>query len=310
MSEPAAAGDLRSRKKFVLSDRAFGLMLIAPAIIVFLTVIAYPILRGIWVSFCANKLKNINNPTWNDFKNYRDIFKRGAFWQYFGTTLVFVVLTVSIQLVLGMLLALLLNSDIRGRKVFRGFFIIPWTIPSVVVAILWNWILQQQYGVVNYLLLRLGAITEMELNWVADSALAMVSIILACVWKQLPYMTVMLLAGLQSVDTGLIEASHIDGANGLQSLWHIILPAVRPVLVTCTWLSVTQNFQQFTIIKNMTGGGPVYATTTLSVAAYKEAFTGYNFGTSAAIGVLWMVFLFMITLLSNRMNDRFSRDLT
>ena len=290
MSEPAAARDLRSGKKFTLSDRAFGMLLIAPALIVFLVVIAYPIGRGIWVSFCANKLTNINSPVWNDFKNYRDIFKRGAFWQYFGTTLVFVVLTVSIQVVLGMMLSLLLNSNIRGRKMFRGFFIIPWTIPSVVVAILWNWILQQQYGVVNYLIMRTGAISAMELNWVSDPALAMASIILACIWKQLPYMTVMLLAGLQSVDTGLVEAAHIDGANGLKRL------------------SVTQNFQQFTIIKNMTGGGPVYATTTLSVAAYKEAFTSYNFGTSAAIGVLWMVFLFFITLLSNWMNDRYSRD--
>ena len=308
MSEPAAARDLRSGKKFTLSDRAFGMLLIAPALIVFLVVIAYPIGRGIWVSFCANKLKNINSPVWNDFKNYRDIFKRGAFWQYFGTTLVFVVLTVSIQVVLGMMLSLLLNSNIRGRKMFRGFFIIPWTIPPVVVAILWNWILQQQYGVVNYLIMRTGAISAMELNWVSDPALAMASFILACIWKQLPYMTVMLLAGLQSVDTGLVEAAHIDGANGLKSLWHIVLPSIRPVLVTCTWLSVTQNFQQFTIIKNMTGGGPVYATTTLSVAAYKEAFTSYNFGTSAAIGVLWMVFLFFITLLSNWMNDRYSRD--
>jgi len=281
-----------------------------PAIIAFLLVIAWPILRGIWVSFCSNKLANISNPTWNNFKNYQQIFKNNAFWNYFGTTLIFVILTVGTQLFMGMILALLLNSKIRGQKMFRGLFIIPWTVPSVVVAILWRWMFQQQYGVINYIAMQLRLINGMELNWTAHSTLAMASIVIACVWKQLPYMTVMLLAGLQSVDKGLVEAAYIDGANGLQNFWHITLQAIRPVMITSTWLAVTQNFQQFTIIKNMTGGGPVFATTTLSVAAYKEAFTTkYNFGTSAAIGVLWMVFLFGVTLVSNRATDKYSRDL-
>jgi multiple sugar transport system permease protein len=309
MRRQAAAAVLRTRSRFRLSDRWFGTFLVAPAIIVFLVVIAYPIIRGIWVSFCANKLKNINNPTWNDFKNYQVIFKKGAFWNYFGNTLLFCFFTVGSQLVLGMLLALLLNSGIRGRKFFRGLFIIPWTIPSVVVAILWRWLIQQQYGVLNYILMRLRVISGMNLNWTNDPHMAMLAIIIACVWKQLPYMMVMLLAGLQSVDRGLQEAALIDGANQAQSFWHIMIPAIRPVLVTCVWLSITQNFQQFTIINNMTGGGPNYATQTLSVAAYKEAFTSYNFGTSAAIGVLWMVFLFVLTMLSNHFSDRFGRDI-
>lgn len=308
--ERNAASNLKKTRRFEVSDRMFGFFLMLPAIIVFLVVIAWPILRGVWVSFCSNKLANISNPTWNNFKNYQQIFKNNAFWNYFGTTLIFVVLTVGVQLILGLMLAMLLNSNIRGQKLFRGLFIIPWTIPSVVVAILWRWMLQQQYGVINYVIMQMGLISGMELNWTSNSALAMASIVIACVWKQLPYMTVMLLAGLQSVDKGLVEAAYIDGASGLKNLWHITLPAIRPVMITSTWLAVTQNFQQFTIIKNMTGGGPVYATTTLSVAAYKEAFTTkYNFGTAAAIGVLWMVFLFIVTLISNRATDKYSRDL-
>lgn len=304
------AHNTRKPRKLAVSDRMFGFMLMIPAIIVLMIVIAWPILRGIWVSFCENKLVNISNPVWNEFKNYQQIFKNNAFWGYFGTTLVFVVLTVGTQLILGLMLALLLNSGIYGQRVFRGLFIIPWTIPSVVVAILWRWMLQQQYGVLNFIAVYFGLLGGMDLNWTADSTLAMASIVIACVWKQLPYMTVMLLAGLQSVDRGLVEAAYIDGANGLKNLWHISLPAIRPVMITSAWLAVTQNFQQFTIIKNMTGGGPVNATTTLSVAAYKEAFTTkYNFGTSAAIGVLWMVFLFLVTIVSNRATDRYSRDL-
>lgn len=285
------------------SDQAVGLGFISPALIVLSCVIAIPILRGIWTSFCDCTLRNLMSPTWAGLKNYINLFKKGDFFSYFGHTLVFVILTVSIQLVLGMGAALLLNSKIRGRAVFRGMMLIPWTIPSVVVALVWRWMLQQQYGVINYLLMKAGITDGMVLSWTMDSTLAMASIVIACVWKQLPYMTVMILAGLQSVDRSLIEAACIDGGNPFQRFWHIIIPSIRPVLFTSVWLAITQNFQQFTVINNMTAGGPVDATTTLSIAAYKAAFQSYNFGESAAIGVIWMVFLFILTLISNKANE-------
>lgn len=285
------------------SDQTVALGFISPALIVLSCVIAIPILRGIWTSFCDCSLRNLMSPTWAGLKNYINLIKKGDFFTYFGNTLVFVVLTVSIQLVLGMGIALLLNSKIRGRAVFRGMMLIPWTIPSVVVALVWRWMLQQQYGIINYLLMKAGITDGMVLTWTMDSTLAMASIVIACVWKQLPYMTVMILAGLQSVDQTLIEAACIDGGNPVQRFWHIILPSIRPVLFTSVWLAITQNFQQFTVINNMTGGGPVDATTTLSIAAYKAAFQSYNFGESAAIGVIWMVFLFILTLISNKANE-------
>lgn len=298
----------RRKKHASRLDQLFALGFVSPAILVLLCVIALPILRGIWISFCDSFLKNINTPIWNNFDNYIELFKNGLFVKYFGHTLLFVTITVGIQLVLGLMIALLLNSKIRGRNIFRGFIIIPWTIPSVVVAIVWRWMLQQQYGVINYLLHQAGVTSTMNLSWTMNAGLAMTAIVIACVWKQLPYMTVMLLAGLQSVDCGLLEAAYIDGANGLQSLWHITLPSIQPVVITSTWLAVTMNFQQFTIINNLTAGGPVDATTTLSIAAYKTAFQSFNFGQSAAIGVIWMLFLFVFTFLSNRINDRFAEQ--
>ena len=285
------------------SDQAVAVGFISPALIVLSCVIAIPILRGIWTSFCDCSLRNLMSPTWAGLKNYIALFKKGEFFTYFFHTLVFVFFTVSIQLILGMGVALLLNSKIRGRAVFRGMMLIPWTIPSVVVALVWRWILQQQYGVINYLLMKVGIIDGMNLSWTMDATLAMISIVAACVWKQLPCMTVMILAGLQSVDSSLLEAACIDGGNPFQRFWHIVLPSIRPVLFTSVWLAITQNFQQFTIINNMTGGGPVDATTTLSIAAYKAAFQSYNFGESAAIGVIWMVFLFVLTFISNKANE-------
>lgn len=313
------------------SDSWFGFALVVPALAVLLVVIALPILKGIYVSFFSYKLKNIIGPLfnlsgdsitavlrgdasvsslstlkWNDFANYISLFKRGEILHYFRNTLVFVAFTVGIQLVLGMLIALLLNSRIRGCGAYRGFMLVPWTIPSVVVAILWRWMLHQDFGVVNYLAYVLGISTQPNVSWQVSNALAMASVVLASVWRQLPYMMVMLLAGLQSVDTSLEEASRIDGANGWNTFTHVILPSIRPVLFTSVWIAVMNNFQSYTIIANMNGTGS--STMTLSIAAYQEAFKSYNFGKGAAIGVMWLVLLFVITLVTNRINERCSND--
>lgn len=295
-------------EKIRIHDSMYGFLLILPALIIMLCVIAVPVLRGIWISFCNNKIANINSPVWNNFDNYRAIFKNGEFFNFFLITLRFVLCTVTLVLVLGLAIAMLLNSKIVGRKVFRGLVIIPWTVPSVVVALVWRWMFQQQYGVMNYILYNLGIIGNLNTAWTMTEFHATLLIILACTWKQLPYMTVMMLAGLQSTSNDLKEAAVIDGASKVQVFFHVVLPSIRTVMLTCVWLSITQNFQQFTIIKNITGGGPVYATTTLSVSAYTYAFKNYNFGRAAAVGVLWIVFLFIITMIVNKTNDRFAQD--
>lgn len=291
-----------------VGDNTFGFLLILPALLIMLCVIAVPVGRGIWISFCENKIANINEPFWNNFANYKAIFKNGDIFLWFSNTLRFVICTVSLVLILGMSIALLLNSKIVGRKVFRGLVIIPWTVPSVVVALVWRWMFQQQYGVMNYILYNLGLLDTLNTAWTMTEFHANLLIVMACVWKQLPYMTVMLLAGLQSTSADLKEAAVIDGANRWQVFVHVILPGIRIVMITCVWLSITQNFQQFAIIKNITGGGPIYATTTLSVAAHTLAFKSYNFGRAAAVGVLWIVFLFVVTLVVNKINDRFAQD--
>lgn len=295
-------------KTIRIQDSTFGFLLILPALIIMLCIIAAPVGRGIWISFCENKIANINKPYWNDFSNYKAIFGSGDIFLYFGNTVRFVVSTVSLVLVLGIAIALMLNSRIVGRKVFRGLVIIPWTVPSVVVALVWRWMFQPQYGVMNYVLYNLGLLPMLNTAWTMSPFHANLLIIMSCVWKQLPYMTVMLLAGLQSTSSDLKEAAVIDGANRRQVFWHVVLPGIRTVTLTCVWLSVTQNFQQFTIIKNITGGGPVYATTTLSVAAHTLAFKLYNFGRAAAVGVIWIIFLFIITVMVNKTNDRFAQD--
>ena len=294
----------KSSYKFHVPDNLFAVLLITPALLVLGTVVLLPMLKGISVSFSAYGLSNMNHPVWNNFQNYIKLFRKGEVFVYFGNTFLYVFIAVGSQCILGLIIALLLNTRIAGRGILRGLLMIPWVIPSVVTAILWRWMLQPQYGVLNYIFHNLGLSDTMNIAWAQHPVLSMLSVSMAAVWRQLPYMTVMILAALQALDHTIVEAARIDGASSTQLLFHITLPSIRPVIATAIWISVMQNFQMFTIIWNMTGGGPVTATTTLSVAVYRRAFIEYDFGTGSALGVLWLIVLFVATLIYNRVNDR------
>ena len=298
-----------SRARPRMTDRLFGFLLIVPALAVFLCVIAAPILRGVFISFCNCKIATLQKPVWDGLANYRAIFTDGSILRYFATTLIFCALTGAVVLIAGLGLAMLLNTRIRGRGFIRGLMIIPWCIPSVVIAIIWRWMFNQSFGVFNWFIYKLGLSPTTGINWLMNEALAMVLIVLACSWKQLPYMMVMMLAAVQSTDESLKEAARVDGASPPRVFLSVTLPSIRTVVVTCTWLSITRNFQQYTLIKNITGGGPADATTTLSIAAYLQAFTHSDFGKAAAIGVMWMLFLLVVTIAVNRLNDNLAKDM-
>lgn len=302
--------------KIHMSDGFFGFLLTIPAVAVLLTVIAAPILKGVYMSFMKYGLKELSGkaaPVWNNFKNYTDLFHssgiNGTVVDYFLTALNFVFWTVLVQFVIGLALALLLNTKVKGRGVFRGLFLIPWTIPSVVVALLWRLMLNEGYGIINWIMNRVGIIGTTSFDWLNNPNFALPAVVMTAVWRQLPYMMVMLLAGLQSVDRSQLEAARIDGANFMQTLWHVTLPTIRPVIFSSVWIAIMNNFQMYTIIQLMTGGGPSEATYTLSIAAYKKAFTDYNFGQGAAIGVMWLIFLTVITVFINKLSAKSAEDM-
>lgn len=272
-------------------DILFGYGLLLPTFLVFSVVILYPIVSAIVRSFCDYTFLTVNKPLkWNDFENYKTIFKNGFLTQLW-TTIKFTLGTVGIELVLGMSIALLLNSKIRGRNALRSVFLMPWCIPSIVTALLWSWLFQAQYGIINYVLYGLGLISNPNAEWVLNPSTSLGVVTVAVVWRQTPYMLVMILAGLQSINQDLIEAAAIDGANSFQIFRHITLPGIKVVLGNTIITCIMSSFQQFTIIYNMTAGGPLGKTTTLSIAAYKQAFTQLNLGAGSAIGVIWMMIL-------------------
>lgn len=286
-------------------DVLFGYGLLLPTFVVFFVVILYPIISAVIRSFCDYTFLTVNKPLkWNDFANYRTIFKNGFLTQLW-TTIQFTFGTVAIELILGMSIALLLNSKIRGRNALRSVFLMPWCIPSIVTALLWSWLFQAQYGIINYVLYALGLISNPNAEWVLNPDTSLGVVTIAVVWRQTPYMLVMILAGLQSINHDLVEAASLDGANSFRVFWHIMLPGIRVVLGNTIITCIMASFQQFTIIYNMTAGGPLGKTTTLSIAAYKQAFTQLDLGAGSAIGVMWMMILGVGISIYNTKTKRF-----
>ncbi len=301
---------LYTNKRSGLSERSkdliFAYMLLIPAILVFMLVIFLPIVKGIMASFCDYTIIHMNDGMkWNNFANYKKVLADGAFVRQFVNTLIFVVGTVGLEFFVGLALALLLNSKIRGRSFLRSAFLIPWTIPSIVVAVLWAWMFQAQFGVLNYIFDSLGWLSNSHMEWLQNPKTAMITVIVAVFWRQTPYMIVMLLSGLQAVRADLLEAAQIDGASYWRCLISIILPSIKPVIGTTLITSILSSFQQFTIIYNMTDGGPIDATTTLSIATYKQAFTSYDLGAGSALGVIWLLLLGTIVTCYNIKSKRF-----
>jgi multiple sugar transport system permease protein len=287
------------------SEILFAYVLLIPALLILSIVMFYPILKGIVMSFYDYTFFTMHNPKWNNFANYAKIFKDGILFRNLTNTLIYVIGSVSLQLIIALPLALLLNSDIRGRNFFRGAFLMSWTVPTLVTSLIWALLFQPQYGLWNYILYSFGLISDSNMQWLQSPQLAKVTIIIATVWRQTPYMLIMILAGLQSVKKDLLEAASLDGANSIQVFKNVILPSISTVLGTTVLIAVLDAFQQFTIIYNMTAGGPMNSTTTLSIAAYKEAFINHDIGAGSAIGVIWLVLLATITCIFNIKAKRF-----
>jgi len=284
------------RNKKVL-DGLFAFLSISPAVVLVLVFSFLPVAKSVYLSFLDFKLSRAYVSVWNNFQNYREILTQRELLSAITVTLIFVAAVVLLQLALGMALAIILNTNVVGRRFVRSVVLLPWVLPTVITALLWSWLFQPQYGLVNYVLMRVGL---RPASWLADVNLALPCIILTALWKQLPLMALMLLAGLQSIPLEMYEASRMDGANSMQSFVYITLPYLKNVIRTTVMLSIILNFKQFPLFWIMTGGGPINATTTLAVYSYKSAFVNLDFGKGAAVATIWLVLLVFVYGLYHR----------
>lgn len=271
-----------------LSETRFAVLLLVPAMTLFTLVVLYPLVNSLYLGLQEKSLIYPDSK-FVGLRNVRELLG-GEFLSLLKNTLIFTAGATALPFVIGLALALALNTGLRGQGIMRGAFLLPWLVPGVVVSFLWVWLFNANYGVINGAL-RATGILEENINWLSSPTLAMAAVIVAKSWHSFPWMMVMLLAGLQTVPKDLYEAAAMDGAGAWQAFRRITVPHLRGIALIVLLLEAIWNFQQFEVIYVMTNGGPVGATTTFSVALYQAAFEEFDLGKAGAIGIAWMALL-------------------
>ena len=281
-------------------EKITGWLLLIPALLILGLVFVYPIARAFYLSWFTENLGTQLQPVFAGLGNYQRMLGDGRFWQSIFNTSVFTVFSVVLELILGLGVALVLNKSFFGRGVVRTIAIIPWALPTAVMGLAWTWIFNDQYGVVNDILSRLGLI-DTNVNWLGTPALAMTALIVADVWKTTPFISIILLAGLQSISEDLYEAHRMDGASPWQSFWQITLPLLMPQILIALLFRFAQSFGVFDLVQVMTGGGPAGTTETVSIYIYSTIMRYLDFGYGAALVVVTFVLLIAAVAITSLM---------
>lgn len=274
--------------------RLLPYLLVLPIVLYEGMLILYPIAQGVYSSFTKTEVGG-GNPTWVGLKNYQRMLEDAGFWRVMGNTLVYMLAVIVVALAAGLVTALILNRSFRGRTVTRGLMTLPWAFPEVPTVLVFIWILNPTFGVINVFARLLPGIDE-NLMWLLDGRLAMVWVILITAWKGFPFYSLVIIAALQTVPADLYDAAHVDGANPLQAFRHVTLPSIAPTLLLLAVLASIFSFKQFTLIWLLTGGGPSGATETVVVRIYNTAFRFYDFSYGATIGVAGFLVAMFIAL--------------
>lgn len=278
-------------------------ILLAPALLLLLLVFAYPILRAFWLSLFDKSLGTQLESVFIGLNNYSRLVGDGRFWQSFGVTTIFTTASVVSELILGMCIALVLHQRFVGRSLVRTAALIPWALPTALIGLAWAWIFNDQFGVVNDILLRLGLI-DAGINWLGNPALAMVAVVIADVWKTTPFISILLLAGLQSIPEDLYEAHSLEGATAWQSFWRITVPLLMPQILIAVLFRFAQAFGIFDLIAVMTGGGPGGATEVVSLYIYSTVMRYLDFGYGAALVVVTFSLLVLAVAIASFLLNR------
>jgi multiple sugar transport system permease protein len=264
-----------------------------PAIVIIGLIIVYPFISSLRLAFFErNLLKPLEGTFFVGLDNFASLFgERETFWVSLMNSIVLTGGTVVGATLVGLVIALLLNKRFRGIGLVRSVFVLPWVVPNVVAAVIWVWILNYQFGSVNSILMKLGILGQ-RIAWFGDKRYAMSAAIAANIWKQVPFVLLVLLAGLQSIPNEMREAAKVDGVSVLQEFWYIVLPNLWPYIALTVILRTIWTFNLFEYVYLLTsGGGPGIATRTLPIEVYFTAFQEFRFGRASAIAFIMSIIL-------------------
>lgn len=295
----------RSPLRNAVRNRMYAFALLAPAIIVVLLVIVYPLFMAARMSLHDIEIFRVDRGLTGEMslENFRDMFGNPAFWRSLRITLYYVFFGVVGSFGIGLFTAVLLNQPFRGRALARVLMVLPWPVPGVVAATIFIWLFNSSFGVVNYLLLQVGLVDQ-PVQWFTRPVPALIAVVAATVWKGYPFFTISLLAGMQSVPKELYEAARVDGASPSQQFRFITIPALRSVIGISLVISTLWQFRVFDIIFVMTGGGPSGATETLAIQIYREAFQYFEMSYAAAVGMITLALSVISTVFYLRLTSR------
>jgi multiple sugar transport system permease protein len=269
--------------------------LLLPSLLLVAMVAVYPVASGVWLSFQRYNLLRAPVPSFVGLAQYADLWSDSVFWTAARNTVVWVAVGAGSQFLLGLAVALALNRPrLRGIGLLRLGLLLPWLMPTVVAGHMWSLLLDSRLGVINDVLVRLGLLNN-YVAWFAQAETAMGAVLVVDLWKNFPFFALLLLAGLQGVPDELYEAAEVDGANAWYRFWRITLPLLTPVIVASVILRVIGLVNAPDLMIILTHGGPGLATHVLSLLAFNDAYTGFNFGAAAAVATVMLVLLMLFT---------------
>jgi len=296
----ASAG--HTAKKLWSDDRFFGAILIAPLLIWLAVILVYPFMSVIWLGF-TNAGVIGGRQEFIGLENYRYLLSNPEFWDSLGKTAIWALGNALVQTILGLALALSLNRPFRGQGVIRNWIILPWIVPTVTTVVMWRWMLSGSFGVVNYVLVKLGVIEEM-ISFLGQANVAMPAVTLINSWRWFPFITIIFLAGLQRIPKSEHEASLVDGASASQRFRFVTFPYLKPIMLLMGLLGILWSVNTFDVIWLSTQGGPGSATETLALLIYDVGFKRLQMGRGAALSVLFFLIMIGFSVLYAYLNLR------
>jgi len=285
-----------------LREEWIGNVFSGPALAVMALMVVYPLLYGIMISFYDTNL--INKFNFVGLKYYKKIALDSTFWLSVVKTLHFTIVTVLGRTVLALVFSqILVKPSLPMKTLFRSILVLPWFFPDVVIGMLWKWLFNTNYGLFNYVL-RILHVTNQPIEWLSNTSTAMWAVIIVSIWKGFPFMMVMLMSALQTIPKDLYEAASIDGCTAFGRFRYVTLPGIMPVLSTTVMLEVMWCFKHFTLIWNLTKGGPVGATEVVSIDIYRTGFEYMRFGESSTRAVFVFAMIIVMTLIQRSMKAK------
>lgn len=271
-------------------------LFLLPVLVVLLLLFGYPLINSIVMAFQNYKLTAPNDIYFNGFENFKKLFGDPDGLTILKNSIIYVVISVAGQFLLGLTLALALKKQFKGRGLYQSIVFLPWAFSGFVVGLIFRWSFNGEYGVVNNLLMKLGIIDN-NIAWLGTPGYSLAVVIIAMIWMGIPFFAIMILAALQSIPADVYEAADVDGCGTVRQFFQITLPYIKPTLITTVLLRTIWIFNSLDLVVIITDGGPANSSQTLPAYMYSKAFGSYDFGFAAALGVMLMIILGLYALI-------------